>query len=162
MEVKGLFSHLVCREGGFLHARFHIPHDQRLLVMRHHNVSLWRDDVNAQVAEMAAGKDIKKGPYSVKKKNQGKSLAKKWKNPFGATLFSVRKKKNFQHHDNYLLNPETENAELLSHAVFRLIRKTAVFFSTILPCQSQKQLQTRSRKTALTGHKKRCCKTDYG
>ena len=67
MEVKRWVSHLVCREGGLLHARLHVPHDQRLLVMGHHHVPFWRDDVNAQVAKMAAGKDMKKGPYNAKK-----------------------------------------------------------------------------------------------
>ena len=94
MEVKGLFSHLVCREGGFLHANLHIPHDQRLLVMGHHNVPFWRDDVNAQVAEMAAVKDMKKGSYSVKKK-QGESLAKKWKKSFRSHSNPRQEKESF-------------------------------------------------------------------
>lgn len=74
MEVKRWFSHLVCRERGFLHARSHIPHDQRLLVIGNHYVPFWGDDVNAQVTEMAAGKDMKKGPYSVEKKNKTKQI----------------------------------------------------------------------------------------
>lgn len=74
-------SHLVCRERGFLRTCLHIPHDQRLLVIGHHYVPFWRDDVNAQVAEVAAGKDMKNAPYSVEKKKEKnthrKTLAEK-------------------------------------------------------------------------------------
>lgn len=77
MEVKRWFSHLVCREGGLLHARLHVPHDQRLLVIGYHYVPFWRDDVNTQVAEMATGKDMKKGPYNAKKKQEKKKNKEK-------------------------------------------------------------------------------------
>ena len=53
--------HLICREGGFLSARFHVPHDQRLLLIGHHPVPFGRNDVNSKIAEVAAGKDMKSG-----------------------------------------------------------------------------------------------------
>ena len=85
-------SHLVCRKRGFLRTCLHIPHDQRLLVIGHHYVPFWRDDVNAQVAEVAAGKDMKNAPYSVEKKKEKKhrkTLAEKKKK------MAPKKKKNY-------------------------------------------------------------------
>lgn len=145
MEVKRWFCYLVCREGGLLHARLHVPHDQRLLVIWHHNVPFWRDDVNAQVAKMAAGKDMKKGPYGVKTK-QGETLVKKWKIPIGATYFAVREKISF---NTTKMISETENASQLPHVVFRLIRKTAVFFRETFPVNPWNNCKRDQGKTAL-------------